>query len=215
MSFSDCPNHEYLVRYVAGTLPDAVAEAIGRHLTTCEVCNTAIQSLRNQTDLAGAALEKPLTEEQGPNEPEDTQAQAEMLPPISRGGVGGQGDETKTLELGRVGQYRLLSKLGEGGMGAVYRALHTSLKKVVAVKLLPAARMEDAAAVARFRREMEAVGRLDHPHVVRATDAGEADGQHFLAMEYVEGIDLSRTRARPTASTSWRWSTSKESTCRG
>jgi hypothetical protein len=77
-------------------------------------------------------------------------------------------------------------------MGVVYRALHTRLRRVVALKVLPAERTRDAGAVARFEREMEAVGRLEHPHIVRATDAGEADGCHFLVMEYVPGIDLAR-----------------------
>ncbi|MAG94681.1 MAG: hypothetical protein CMJ48_13190 [Planctomycetaceae bacterium] len=77
-------------------------------------------------------------------------------------------------------------------MGAVYKALHTKLDKLVALKILPADRMQDAKAVARFEREMKAVGKLDDPHIVRATDAGKVDGTHFLVMEYVDGIDLSR-----------------------
>lgn len=94
-------------------------------------------------------------------------------------------------ELGELGQYRLLEKLGEGGMGAVYKALHTSLKRLVALKVLPAERMKDEQAVNRFRREMEAVGKLDHPNIVRATDAGQVDDTHYLVMELVEGVDLS------------------------
>jgi len=77
-------------------------------------------------------------------------------------------------------------------MGTVYKALHTQLDKLVAVKVLPPDKLRDAAAVNRFRQEMKAVGRLEHRHIVRATDAGETDGVHFLVMEYVDGIDLSR-----------------------
>jgi hypothetical protein len=76
-------------------------------------------------------------------------------------------------------------------MGAVYEALHVRLKKRVAVKVLPAARVHDPEAVARFRREMEALGALAHPNVVGATDAGEEAGFQFLVMEYVDGVDLS------------------------
>ena len=93
-------------------------------------------------------------------------------------------------DLGAIGQYRLLAELGRGGMGAVYKALHTHLEKTVALKVLPAEKLKDPLAVARFRREMKAVGKLDHPHIVRALDAGEADGQHYLVMEYVRGEDL-------------------------
>ena len=91
-----------------------------------------------------------------------------------------------------LGQYRVVEKIGEGGMGAVYRALHGRLKKAVALKVLPPGRTADAQAVARFEREMEAIGRLNHNHIVRATDAGEADGVHYLVMELIDGIDLTR-----------------------
>lgn len=90
----------------------------------------------------------------------------------------------------QLGHYRLLDKLGEGGMGAVYRAMHQRLEKIVAVKILPAHRVPDPEAVARFTREMKAVGRLNHPNIVGAFDAGEVDGAHFLVMEMVEGLDV-------------------------
>jgi formylglycine-generating enzyme required for sulfatase activity/WD40 repeat protein/serine/threonine protein kinase len=98
-------------------------------------------------------------------------------------------------ELGRIGPYELLEKLGEGGMGAVYKALHSSLEKVVALKVLPRDRLTPQA-ISRFKREMKAVGKLDHPNIVRATDAGEADGDHFLVMEFVEGVDLAELLRR-------------------
>ena len=75
-------------------------------------------------------------------------------------------------------------------MGTVYKALHTRLRREVALKILPSERMDDAVSAARFRREMEAVGRLDHPHIVRATDAAEDDGTHFLVMEAISTLWL-------------------------
>lgn len=87
-------------------------------------------------------------------------------------------------------EYELLEKLGEGGMGAVYKALHTKLKRTVAIKVLPKDRLKDEQAVARFEREMAAVGSLDHPNIVRAYDAREIEGTRFLVMECVEGVDL-------------------------
>ncbi|MFO7903600.1 MAG: protein kinase domain-containing protein [Planctomycetota bacterium] len=98
--------------------------------------------------------------------------------------------EKGTRTLGSVGQYALLSRLGEGGMGTVYKARHTRLDKVVALKVLLPNRIRDERAIDRFHREMAAVGRLEHPHIVRATDAGEHDGIFFLVMEYVDGVDL-------------------------
>jgi serine/threonine protein kinase len=91
-----------------------------------------------------------------------------------------------------LGQYHVEAKIGQGGMGMVYRARHAHLKKLVAIKLLPPDCTDDLAAVARFQREMEAIGRLDHQHIVRATDAGKTDDVPFLVMELVEGIDLGR-----------------------
>lgn len=89
-----------------------------------------------------------------------------------------------------LGPYRILSKLGQGGMGAVYKATHSKLDKVVALKVLSSQVTRLSDAVTRFEREMRAVGKLEHPHIVRAMDAGEIGGVHYLAMEYVDGIDL-------------------------
>ncbi|MEZ6129026.1 MAG: protein kinase [Planctomycetaceae bacterium] len=93
-----------------------------------------------------------------------------------------------------LGDYRLLEKLGQGGMGAVYRAEHVRLGKRVAIKLLPPETMNDSRAVARFQREMKAVGKLQHRNIVQALDAREEDGHHFLVMELVEGIELDDLR---------------------
>lgn len=95
-------------------------------------------------------------------------------------------------EGGTLGPYRLVSHLGSGGMGTVYRAEHVHLEKIVALKILPAAMMQNPLALGRFKREMKAVGKLSHPHIVQAFDAGEVEGVHFLAMEFIDGIDLQR-----------------------
>ena len=103
------------------------------------------------------------------------------LPPANSG---------KQPETREFGQYRLLATLGEGGMGTIYRALHIPLGRIVALKMLPADRMQDESAIARFNREMQAVGTLKHPNVVTAHDGGEIDGTHYLVMELVDGLDL-------------------------
>ncbi len=92
--------------------------------------------------------------------------------------------------LNQLGEYNLLEKLGEGGMGAVYKALHTELDRLVAIKIMRKDHMREDWAVARFRREIKAVGQLDHPHIVRAYDARKIADTHFLVMEYVDGLDL-------------------------
>lgn len=90
-----------------------------------------------------------------------------------------------------LGNYVLLEKIGQGGMGAVYKAEHRRMHRIVAVKLLPTSMMRDAATIARFQREVEAAARINHPNIVTAFDAGHDGGVHFLVMEYVEGHDLS------------------------
>src|SRR5579872_6475770 len=90
-----------------------------------------------------------------------------------------------------LGNYLLLEKIGQGGMGAVYKAEHRRMKRIVAIKMLPPKMLDNAAAAARFQREVEAAAKLNHPNIVTAFDADNANGVHLLVMEYVEGSDLS------------------------
>lgn len=89
-----------------------------------------------------------------------------------------------------LGNYLLLEKIGQGGMGAVFKAEHRRMRRTVALKVLPPKLMKDAAAAARFQREAVAAARLNHPNIVAAFDADQANGIHFLVMEFVEGSDL-------------------------
>lgn len=94
--------------------------------------------------------------------------------------------------LKQLRQYQLVAKLGEGGMGEIYKAVHIELQKFVALKLLTTDRASSERGLERFHHEMRAVGRLDHPNIIRANDAGEINGIHFLVMEYVDGVDVQR-----------------------
>ena len=91
-----------------------------------------------------------------------------------------------------LGPYLLLERLGQGGMGQVFKARHALMDRVVALKVLRPEYADQPDALGRFRREMQAVARLAHPNVVLAHDAGQAGDVCFLAMEYVEGRDLAR-----------------------
>ncbi|HTU16784.1 MAG TPA: protein kinase, partial [Gemmataceae bacterium] len=95
--------------------------------------------------------------------------------------------DTQPLSLG---QYRLLDDLGRGGMGRVYKALHTIMGRVVAIKVISPELVSDPVAVEWFRREVRACTQLNHPNIVMAYDANEAEGLHFLVMEYVHGVTL-------------------------
>jgi len=89
------------------------------------------------------------------------------------------------------GEYTVLDKLGQGGMGVVLKAQHRRMKRMVAVKVLPPSSMKSPEAVKRFYREVEAAAKQNHPNVVQAYDASEHEGIHYLVMEYVEGDTLS------------------------
>ena len=111
----------------------------------------------------------------------------------------GQGRLTK-YQAGRIyrgktnglvlGDYNVLDEVGAGGMGQVFKARHRRMKRIVALKVLPEQLVNSPEAVRRFETEVEAAAQLEHPHIVRAYDAGEADGTRFLVMEYVDGLDL-------------------------
>ncbi|MCC6148760.1 MAG: protein kinase [Planctomycetes bacterium] len=89
-----------------------------------------------------------------------------------------------------IGDFEILEELGRGGMGIVYKARQGSLGRVVALKVLPPGLAGDPVAVARFKREVAALGRCDHANVVKVLTAGQDGDRYFYAMEYVEGCDL-------------------------
>ena len=110
--------------------------------------------------------------------------------------------QSKQIRLGRYkkfvlnGKYRILELIGTGGMGAVYLCEHKFMRRLVAVKILPADKYADPSNLERFIREARAVAALNHPNIVRAYDIDKAEGMHFLVMEYVDGASLQEIVAR-------------------
>ena len=108
-----------------------------------------------------------------------TQFQAKKL-------VSGQGEELK------LGNYVLIDEIGEGGMGKVYKGRQTRLNRLVALKVVRPSLLVNDTSLKRFQREAKAAAQLAHPNIVRLFDADQVGDRHFLAMEYVEGKDLSK-----------------------
>jgi len=188
-----CPPRPELVAYSLGTLPPQEIESIADHIDACETCQSALATLSDATDPLVDQLRQPVSADEYAHEEPCRRAIARVrafVPALAAAASVPSPHESEPLP--QLGEYVLLAKLGEGGMGAVYRAQHTKLDKLVALKVVRKDRMQDPRTVSRFEREMKAVGRLSHPNIVQAFDAREIDGTHFLAMEYVEGMDLAK-----------------------
>ena len=190
-----CPSQEELARFCRGELPNPRLDDLAAHLDSCSHCQSLLPSVGDtgddllselrQISTLGAAQDQTFGKEIADIESFSVDLLGEAL---ERQASGAPGDYVPQ----RLGEYVLLNQIGSGGMGTVYRAIHSRLQKVVALKVLSPRRLNEARAKARFEREMRAVGQLSHPNIVTATDAGEIENVSFLVMEFVEGTDLAR-----------------------
>ncbi len=182
-----CPNQDEFVQCLAGTSPANRIEEIFQHLDQCDQCREVVERIEEAPDKVQSALQ--VSSEDRSHEVPACQEMMQSVEnlPLSRDGESVEESTVKPPKM--IRDYELLEPLAEGGMGLLYRAEHTRLKRAVAVKLLATRRTGEKSAIGRFNREMEAVGKLEHANIVRALDAGEHEGFHYLVMELLDGMD--------------------------
>jgi serine/threonine protein kinase len=185
-----------LKEYTVGLLDEPEFSEASDHLEFCPDCCERLFALEASKDELVAELrgagERPLFVE----EPEMAAALTAARNAMPAGAdddmaARSAADRESTDVFSALDDYQVVTKIGQGGMGVVYAARHTKLDRPVAVKVLRSDRLARSDSNARFMQELRAIGKLDHPNIVRAYDAREADGQHILVMELVKGIDLS------------------------
>ena len=210
------PDQQQLVDFGHGKLgPDQTSE-IEEHLDRCVVCNETLLNLADDTftGLVRSLPEPgkvPLVENPADKSPTDTEHDAHgdssrAGNELTDGAVASDEVSHAATMLVQSGsmiepselpaqlqehpRYRIVERIGSGGMGDVYRAEHRLMNRSVALKLINSQLIKHPQAVERFRREVQAAARLTHPNIVTAFDAEQAGDVHFLAMEFVEGTDL-------------------------
>jgi serine/threonine-protein kinase len=201
-----CPDRDTLVDFTLGKLPIPKADTVADHLCSCEPCQEVLCEIQAETvdDSAIARIVQCLD---GPPLP-DGPAFAEMewkarrvllawagrrdaLPSMEPGFTYGEVSDTSDW------QYRLVERIGWGGMGVVYSAIQVPLKRVVALKMIVAGSCAQAEGVSRLIREGEAIARLRHPNVVQVYELGVHGGLPYFSMELMEGDTLhARLRSR-------------------
>ncbi|HUG18374.1 MAG TPA: protein kinase [Planctomycetaceae bacterium] len=189
------PQREQLLEYGLGKLDPDKSDLIESHLAECDQCGETLLNLQDDTFVnllrRSDAIETPT---------ENSERDRGVVPPqVSVMGATfvekpapSKGELDLPASLADHPRYRIVDLLGKGGMGDVYQAEHIVMNRPVALKIINRELVKKSQAVERFRREVHAAARLSHPNIVTAHDAEQAGDLHFLVMEFVDGIDLSR-----------------------
>lgn len=186
----DCPTDAELLAFSKGELDADVAPRVERCVEQCQDCLATLASFEDATGRFLAGMRGAIVSE--------VCSVDECARAVQIADAAIDASETPlALSLGwtvptHLRDLRLVEQIGVGGMGTIYRAIHEPMDRTVAVKLLPAHRLKSPEAIRRFQKEIKAVGKLSHPHIVQAFDAGDHEGTHFLVTEFVAGADLSQ-----------------------
>ena len=188
---AECPDDDQLRLVVAGTMPPKVFDLLCQHVESCNTCQNRLESIRESTDCLLSGIQS-ITHD-------DLAKARQELETESKGGLiqAAIGPEAiKSLAKPALnppcdlGPYEVQEFIARGGMGEIYKARHKRLGRPVALKVIRGYRLDDPATHEHFLHEMANAGKLDHPNLVRAYDAWEADGCLYMAFELLDGQTL-------------------------
>ncbi|KLU07760.1 Serine/threonine protein kinase [Rhodopirellula islandica] len=185
---TDCLSVEELNRLLDGQLSSEEFDSASKHVDECEQCQSRIPE---KWDALSPIAKADSEEDSVLAESACQFAVAQLMTanvPVP--------NTAADLPIDQIGPYEILGQLGQGGMGMVCLARHNRLKRQCAIKLLPPHRVMEPGWLDRFDREMTTVASLEHPGIVRATDAGTHSGWHYLVMEYLDGMDVGKIAHR-------------------
>ncbi len=188
------PSSDELSAFTLGQLPPQKAEEVELHISDCHPCCETMMALGTDDDTFVGLLKEV-------GDADDGRASiaglADHKPEAAAKSVGSARqtslDEALPSPLLNHSRYEIERVVGRGGMGQVFKARHRMMNRSVALKVIHQEWVRRQEAIDRFRREVQTAASLDHPHIVTAFDAEQADDLHFLVMEYVDGVDLSET----------------------
>jgi len=183
----DCSACEELLRaYLDGELSADERASVEEHLGGCEACRAAMDEFGKVDGILRRIYgRRSLSEE----------ARKRTTSAVTAAERSGEVEEADRAHM-RIGGYEILAKLGEGGMGAVYKARQLSMQRIVALKILRPVFARDAEFLQRFVREARASAKLNHPNIMQGIDVGQDGDHHYFAMEYVEGLPVGKILSR-------------------
>ena len=194
MNDIQCPNEDTLRAYAMGTVAVSETQATESHLESCPRCQESLESLLEVSD----ELIEGLRSLKDTRRDEETYSESGHTPTERSSDIPAiVGDEEIRSTFRSQSEYELLERIGQGGMGQVWRATHRKLEKQFAIKLIRNERIGQRYSE-RFLREIRATGQFDHDNVVRATDAGELGGMLYIAMELIDGVDARKLTRKST-----------------
>ena len=193
-----CPSQLDLARMAAGTLADELFETVCRHVESCARCQESLSKVEVSPDQLVGILSRVTKEDleraRLAMEAEST-ADSELLEGMLESRLVANRRQPTLSPPCELGPYKIERIIGEGGMGEVYAGRHTRLDRPVALKVIRGFRQDDPVSHSHFLKEAASAGKLDHPNLVRAYDAWEADGTLYLALELLDGKPLQKLAA--------------------